>query len=249
MNSRPATTRRAASLGAIGAASLALCVLAAACSGPSSDPSLPGHPSAGSGPSPSASDGFAGVVDTDPADPPILNPSLHPGQPVPSGYRIEPTGLRPPASWDSTAWLSRVRAVAGSTATPSNSKDGLFTTTAWRWTAPGIDHLSAGATGDGQNRPIKIDCAAEGFDASVPAVAAEITRTLELCAQTGLSGTAAQAAQEWIDAQVGPILKDISVGFKGTAAISAAPAFGGTTYQVAGNYEFQSGYLIQVIVW
>lgn len=256
------TVRRAptpGALSAIGASALALAVFTTACSGPSS-----GRPAAaagsaraagsaagaGSSPSPSALTGSPiGVLDTDPADPPTLNPSLQAGKPLPSGFRGEPTALRPPASWNPGPWLSQVHSAAGSKAAPSNSSDPQYVTTAWRWSAPGISTLTVGVNSDGQNRALKIDCAAEGFDAADGSVAAEISGTLELCARTGLSGTAAQTAGTWIGKQVGPILADIRTGFRGRAAVSASPSFGDATYQVIATYQFQYGYLIQVVVW
>jgi hypothetical protein len=269
MRHRPSgNPRRASSPGALstlGAATLALAVLTSACS--ASDPGRadnPGHPAgtAGSAGSPdsagtdaASSSGAqaaptAGVLDTDPADPPIINPTLQPGKPVPTGYRDEPTTLKPPASWDKTSWLNLVHAAAGAEAVANDSHDRHSVNDIWKWSAGGVTSLEAGVLSDGQDHPTTVTCSAEGFDPAGTAAAAKIRQVLELCAETGLSGASAQTARTWIGDQVAPMLGELGTAPKGRQSISAAPAFGGATYQLFARYVSSSyGYSIQLLVW
>lgn len=259
-SSRRASSARA--LGAFGAAALALAAVTTACSGNSAGhaPATPATPATAAG-APGATDPAAtsspaagpttfGVLDTDPADPPIINPTVKAGAPLPTGWRnAPPTTLTPPTSWNPAAWLNQVHAAAPANAVPVDNHDPSFVTTSWQWSTPAITSLTAGVIANGQNHPLKASCDAEGFSLTSTAAAAEIAGTLELCAQTGLSGGSAQAAQTWIGQQVGPVLSELQGAAKGRESVSAAPTFGAATYQVVGQYEYQSGYLVQVTVW
>jgi hypothetical protein len=253
-------TSCARALGTLGVAALALAAVTTACSGSSSGAGAGHTPATIAAGAPGATDPAAtaspgagptfGVLDTDPADPPIINPTVKSGAPLPTGWRnAPPTTLTPPAGWDPAAWLSQVHAAAPSNAVPVDNRDPSFVTTSWQWSTPAITSLTAGVIANGQNHPIKASCDAEGFDLTSTSAAAEVASTLELCARTGLSGSSAQAAQTWIGQQVGPVLSELQSAAKGRESVSAAPTFGAATYQVVGQYEYQSGYLVQVTVW
>jgi hypothetical protein len=248
---RSGRSRRASSvraLSAIGAAALALAALTTACSGSGPRPAAGGAQSADT-PYPGPDLSAFGTLDTDSADPPVINPALNPSAPTPAGFRNAlPTSLTPPAGWVATAWLDSVHAAAGPKAVSSHNQDPNFTNTAWQWSTADVTSLEAGTAGDGQDHLTSVSCSAEGFNPANAKAAAEIAGALELCAQTGLSGGSAQAAQTWIGDQVGSVLSELRTAAPGRESVTAAPTFGAATYQIVGQHQSPEEYSVLLSV-
>lgn len=241
----PARTRRTRAAGAVGASALALALLVGACSGSTDAAAHGAGPSAAA----SASPPQVGVVDTNPADPPQLQPTLHPGSPVPTDYRALPATRDMTLLWNSTAWLSRVQAAGGAKASANDFDTPAETSLAWRWSTAQIGQLEAGVQTMLPADTQSVSCSAQTFEPASAAAASQITNIMLLCAQTGLSGGSTAAAEAWIRAQIGPELKEINGLTSGRQVVSATPAFGSATYYLATRYVPGYGYLIELQVW
>lgn len=229
---------------AAGACALVLALTASACSGDhSSANDAAGHPK------PSAAASQVGTVDVNPSDTPVLQPSLHPGSPVPTDYRALPATRELTVSWDWSDWLNHAHSVAGSKSTQNNWQDPAETYNSWRWTTDQVGQFEVGVQTMLPNGMPEPTCSAQNFEPSAAAAVKQITDTLLLCVQTGLSGGSQADAETWLRAQIGPELKQINGLTNGKQTVSATPAFGSATYYLTTHYTPGYGYVMSLQVW
>lgn len=236
--------RKLATGAAAGSCALVLALAASACSGDhASANDAAGRPKASATPS------QVGTVDPNPSDTPVLQPTLRPGKPVPSGYRALPATRELTVSWDWSDWLNHAHSVAGPKSTQNNWQDPAETYNSWRWTTDQIGQLEVGVQTLLPNGMPEPTCSAQNFEPESAAAATQITNTLLLCVQTGLSGAAESDAEAWLRAQIGPELKQINGLTDGQQTVSATPTFGSATYFLSTHYTPGYGYVMSLQVW
>lgn len=240
----PTRTRHHRRLLAVGSSALTVALVATACSAAGHAAAAPGFTAR-----PSSAPTQVGYVDTNPADPPQVQPPWPKGSPVPTNYRGIPAAHQLDIAWSSTAWLSEVHAAAGKKVKANDWQTPAAAVSSWDWSTPQVGELEAGISTQLPSGLPQPYCSAETFEPASSAAASQITNTMLLCAQTGLSAGSAPAAEAWIRKQIPTELADVNGLTDGREVVSATPAFGSTTYYIYARYISGYGYLIEMLVW